>query len=379
MSLALSTLIYEWRRYLAAMIALAFSGLLVLSLVGLFAGISNSFTASIDRARADIMVLGPKSESLFGGGNSVPRRLMPELYMNPNVVEVADLDGGGGMWQNFPVGKEKRKREFIQIFVVDPEPGAVTLPTDFSEDVRVALLEPYAFAVDQSALSRLGVKLGDRASFNGQTIRVRAILHNYQNIAQPTVYCSRDTLRLLGQASTGERVGPLLVSIKDPTQVETVRDQLNAVAKDRYRAWTRAELAHANQGQLMKDQLIGLVLGFMLVLGSLIGLGITWQTLRGAIYAQIKELASLRALGVSMGSLRWLVMELGFWTGIAGLGMTALFVGVVWLLAHWGGLPMSFPLPWVITMTVMLLIVALLSALFSLGVLKQSQPADLLR
>lgn len=379
MSLALSTLIYEWRRYLAAMIALAFSGLLVLSLVGLFAGISNSFTASIDRARADIMVLGPKSEALFGGGNSVPRRLMPELYLNPNVVEVADLDGGGGMWQNFPTGKEKRKREFIQIFVVDPEPGAVTLPTDFSEEVRVALLEPYAFAVDQSALSRLGVKLGDRASFNGQTIRVRAILHNYQNIAQPTVYCSRDTLRLLGQASTGERVGPLMVSLKDPSQAETVAAQLNAVAKGRYKAWTRAELAKANQGQLMKDQLIGLVLGFMLVLGSLIGLGITWQTLRGAIYAQIKELASLRALGVSMGSLRWLVMELGFWTGIAGLGMTALFVGVVWGLAHWGGLPMSFPLPWVIAMTVMLLIVALLSALFSLGVLKQSQPADLLR
>ena len=39
MSLALATLIYEWRRYLAAVIALAFSGMMVLAFSGLFAGI----------------------------------------------------------------------------------------------------------------------------------------------------------------------------------------------------------------------------------------------------------------------------------------------------------------------------------------------------
>jgi hypothetical protein len=38
MSLALSTLLYEWRRYMAAVVALAFSGLLVLAQVGMFMG-----------------------------------------------------------------------------------------------------------------------------------------------------------------------------------------------------------------------------------------------------------------------------------------------------------------------------------------------------
>jgi len=36
MSLALATLLYEWKRYSAAMAALAFSGLLVLAQVGMF-------------------------------------------------------------------------------------------------------------------------------------------------------------------------------------------------------------------------------------------------------------------------------------------------------------------------------------------------------
>jgi putative ABC transport system permease protein len=118
---------------------------------------------------------------------------------------------------------------------------------------------------------------------------------------------SRDTLRLLGQASEGERVGPLMVRVADPAAPSAVRDQLNAVSDGKYRAWTRAELADANQGAMLKEQIIGVMLGFSLFLGLLIGISITSQTLRGAILANIKEFASLRALGVSMGDLRMIV------------------------------------------------------------------------
>ena len=60
MSLALATLIHEWRRYLAAVIALAFSGLLILAQVGMFTGIVKGATATIDRSRADLMIMPPK-------------------------------------------------------------------------------------------------------------------------------------------------------------------------------------------------------------------------------------------------------------------------------------------------------------------------------
>mgnify|MGYP003382659396 FL=1 len=80
MSLALATLIYEWRRYMAAVIALAFSGLLILAQVGMFTGIVKGATATIDRSRADILVLGAKSESLINSGPSgLPRRIQPQL------------------------------------------------------------------------------------------------------------------------------------------------------------------------------------------------------------------------------------------------------------------------------------------------------------
>lgn len=379
MSLALSTLIYEWRRYLAAVIALAFSGLLVLAQVGMFSGIGQAFTATIDRSRADLMVLPARSESLLNGGSGLPARLRPLMYMHPEVVQVSDIDGGGGMWQNFPTDGSQRKREFIQVMAVDPERGALTLPTDYPESVRQALEEPYAVAVDQTALGRLGVQLNDYATLNGRRIRVRAVLTGYPNMMNPTVVMSRQTLRLLNQAYGADRVGPMLIRVRDPVRAEIVRDQLNANANGRYRVWTRPELARANESSMFKEQIIGVMLGFSVFLGLLIGIGITSQTLRGAVLANIKELASLRALGVSMGSLRMIVLELAWWVGVVGLGATALLTAGVAALAGAAGVPMAFSPPVVIAVAVLLMIISMMSGLLSLGVLKKSQPADLLR
>src|SRR6185437_11602178 len=96
MSLALATLLYEWKRYSAAMAALAFSGLLVLAQVGMFTGIVHGITATIDRSRADILVLAPKNEALIDSGpDGLPARIEPQIYLNPEVVEVGSLDGDG--------------------------------------------------------------------------------------------------------------------------------------------------------------------------------------------------------------------------------------------------------------------------------------------
>ncbi|HEY2660592.1 MAG TPA: ABC transporter permease [Caulobacteraceae bacterium] len=379
MSLALATLIYEWRRYLAAVLALAMSGVLIMAFVGLFAGLAGAFTATIDRSRADLMVMSPQSESMMGDGQGLARRIEPLIYLNPEVVDVKDMDGNGASWKNRPKPGEKQQHTFVQLFTVATEPGSVALPTDYTEAQRLALMEPYSAAIDETMLGRLGVKLGDAASLNGKTVHVRVILKNYPNLDQPTVIVSRSTLRLLGLGDSGDHVGPLLVRLKDPAKALQVRDELNASAHGLYRAWTKPELARANQSALMKNQIIGVIIVFAVFMGGVIGISITWQTLRGAIFANIKELASLRALGVSMGSLRMIVMELSFWVGVAGLCGAAFLVVAVAGIAHMVGLPMNFPLGFMMFVSVLLVVIAVGSGALSLGVLKQSQPADLLR
>lgn len=379
MSLALSTLIYEWRRYLAAVIALSVAGLLVLSMTGMFMGMSKSFTATIDRSPAEVMVLPPDAETLFANNSGEPRRIIPQIYEHPEVLEVQALNFNFAFWSNFPKDGQPAKAEGVRVVIVNPIRGAVTLPNDFSDAVIQALLEPYAVIVDRSSLNKLGVQPGDRAKVNGAEVWVRGTTDGYPSMFNATIFVSQQTAKLLKLSDDGPRVGPLMVKIKHPAQALQVAAGLNALAKGQYRAWSREELSKVSQKSMLKEGGIAVMIGFAVVVGAFIGVVITWQTLQGAILANIKEFASLRALGVSMWSLRLIVMELSLWVGIAGLVLTAMLTGFVWILSQASGVPMDFP-PFIdVPVAVALLAIAILSGALSLGVLRKSQPADLLR
>jgi len=379
MSLALATLIYEWRRYLAAIIALSFSGMMVLAFSGLFAGIIHADLATWERSRADLIILPANVKSLVNNNSSLPARVKPLIYLNPEVVDVESISGNGAQWINIPKPGQKQVQTFVQIFGVEPYTNSVTLPTDFTEAERTALMEPGGIAIDASAMTPLGAKLGDKVSLNGESVWVRAILHNYQSAEQPIVVTSYATMRLLGMEREGLRIGPLMVSIKDPKRAEIVRDNLNAIAHGAFKAQTLKEFNRANEQAVMSQQIIGLLLDFSVFLATLIGIGVTSQTLRGAILSNIREFASLRALGISMGSLRLIVMELSFWVGVAGTLAALLLTGGIALMASSIGLPIVVRLPTTAFVCVMMMIIAIISGAMAMGILKKSQPADLLR
>lgn len=390
MSLALSTLLYEWRRYMAAVMALALSGLLVLAMTGVFIGIGKGFTATIERSSADIIIMQPGAKSLMGGPSGVPRRFIPLAYRNPQVIEVQPLDGAGGSFQSIKdvdptMSQADRARqgaprqEFVQASIIDTTPGAVTIPTDYSPELVDALRQPYTVAIDETALAKLGVKLGDKALYNGQTVTVAGITRGYPNMMSSTIVMSRDTLRMLGQADTGPRVGPLMIKLRNPAQAERVAIELNAQGDGQWKAWTRQELADANASAMFEEGILVIIIGGCVVLGTIIGVAITWQTLRGAIMANIKEFASLRALGVGMGSLNRIVMELSFWVGLVGVGAAIGLTMLVQMLALANAVIIALPPILLIVVGGGLVVIAMLSGLLSLGILKNSQPADLLR
>ena len=390
MSLALSTLLYEWRRYMAAVMALALSGLLVLAMTGVFIGIGKGFTAQIERSRADIMVLQPGAKNIMSGPSGVPRRFIPLVYNHEEVLEVQPLDGAGGSFQSVKnidptMSQADRARagapkmNFVQTRIIDTTPDAVTIPVDYSQELVDALRQPFTVAVDETDLPKLGVRLGEKALYNGQTVTLVGVVRGYPNMMQPTVVMSRDTLRMVGQADTGPRVGPLMVKLRDPARAEIVAAQLNRMGNGQWKAWTRQQLADANAAGMFEEGILVIIIGGCVVLGVIIGVTITWQTLRGAIMANIKEFASLRALGVGMGSLRRIVMELSFWVGCVGVIAAIVLTWLLSLVAMSQGVIIALPLILLIVVGAGLIVIAMLSGLLSLGILKNSQPADLLR
>src|SRR5262249_12671582 len=170
MSLALSTLIYEWRRYLAAAISLALAGVMMLALSSFLIGMIGTLTVTIDRSRAEIVIMQARSISFGpgGAGGSLPLRVLPLIYQHPDVVEVQDLPGSSGQFY----GPGATRPSFVQVMVIDTAPNAVTLPNDFTDDTAKILSVPFNIAVDKSALDQLKVKVGDQATLNGKTVRV---------------------------------------------------------------------------------------------------------------------------------------------------------------------------------------------------------------
>ncbi|RYZ09962.1 MAG: FtsX-like permease family protein [Alphaproteobacteria bacterium] len=379
MSLALSTLLFEWRRYLAAVIALALAGVLMLAVSAMFIGILQSFTATIDKSRAQIIILPANASSLGGpggGGGALPKRVVPLIYRHPEVVEVQDLPGDFGRFY----GPGKTSPSMVNIMVIDTSPNGVTLPDDFTDDMRRAIEPPYNVGVDISAVNQLGVKLGDEATINGRTVRVALIMEGYANSQAPGVVMSRQTQRLMGTAND-DAFGLLMVRIKNTSEKDAKRvaEELNALADGQYKAWTKEPLAAATVKDAMSEGLLAIILGFMSVIGFVIGVVITWQTLRGAILANIKEFASLRALGVSIGQLRGVVMELSFWVGILGIAASAVLMVGITFLAKSANIPMGFELASSLQTAFLLLIISVMSGALTLGALKKGEPADLLK
>ncbi len=374
MSLALSTLIFEWRRYLAAMISLAVAGVLMLALSAMFIGILQSFTATIDRSRGQVIILAADAKSLAGSGGELPARVMPLIYRHPDVTDVADLPQTFGQFYG-PGATESKP---TNIMVIDPGENAVTLPMDFTDEMRRTLSVPFNVGVDKSALKQLGVKLGDMASLNGRSVRISMVMEGYANSQFANLVMSRQTYRAMGRYDD-DRLGLLMVRIKDPSKADQVRDELNAMADGQYRAWSKSELSRATIRDAMSEGILAMILGFMSVIGFFIGTVITWQTLRGAILANIKEFASLRALGASMGNLRGVIMELSFWVGIFGIALAAIvMVGLTWV-AGLFNIPMGYEIGSLLQTGLLLLAIAMGSGALTLGALKKGDPADLLR
>ena len=108
---------------------------------------------------------------------------------------------------------------------------------------------------------------------------------------------------------------------------------------------------------------------FSVFLAKLIGIGVTSQTLRGAILSNIREFAlAARARHFSMGSLRMIVMELSFWAGVVGTIAALLFTGMPSpCLAAAIGLPIVVRPPIAVLVCIMMMVIAILSGAMAMG------------
>jgi putative ABC transport system permease protein len=372
-SIARSMLLFDWRRYLAAVLAVTFSGLLVIVQLALLLGMFSTVSVAIDRSTADIWI-GYRNTPSVDLGRPIAREADSRAWAHRGIERIERFASAYG-----DLRREDGAPVSVVINAIDTSRSAIAFAKLLSPAQRALLREPDAILIDVADTRKLDANVGTVVEINGKRARIAGVVEGLRAIGGVNVIASFATARMLAP-ETASLPTFSLVRLKSGYAAEVVAEEIADTARvPRYSVWTANDFSLRSQTYWLLESGAGIGSGFASLLALLVGLVITSQTLSGAILGSIKEFAALRALGVSQGSLRAVVIEQAVWVGLAGLTATALLTGIIAWLGHLGRIAMSYPWWMLLASAAALMGIAVVSGLLALRPLLQAEPASLLR
>jgi putative ABC transport system permease protein len=372
-SIARSSLLFEWRRYATAVLAVTFAGLLVVIQLALLLGLFGSVSMSIDKSSGALWI-GFKDTQSVDLGRPIRPASDAAAWAHPGVERVERYTSVYG---------DLRRPDGVAVSVlinaIDTAQQGLAFSKQLTPAERELLREPQAILIDVADLGKLNAAIGTVVEINGKRARVVGTVEGLRAVGGVNVLSSFATARSLDPNSS-EQVSFYLASLKPGYSAKQVAHEISEKGSlARYSVWVAEDFSLQSQTYWLLESGAGIGSGFASLLALIVGVVITSQTLSGAILASIKEFAALRALGISSGSLRAVVIEQSLWVGVVGLAVTGLLTLLIgWLADHWQ-IAMAFPWWMLASVAIVMMLIAVLSGLLSLRPLMSAEPASLLR
>jgi putative ABC transport system permease protein len=373
MNYSLATLWHERKRYLPGVMAVAFSALLIFFQGGLLVGQFSLTSTPIDHARADIWVGHPMNLSV-DLGRPIPERWMYNVAAQPEVDRVETYIIGLVV-----VDRPDGRSELCTIIGSDLGDEPLGAVRELTPDLRDRLTEPGSVVADKAELGRLGFGgVGDNVEVMGRRVRLVGTVQGLRSLAAPYLFCSLQTARMFFQGVRERQTIFVLARCRQPGEAEAVVRRL----RNEYglaSAFTSAEFSTRTRLHWVTATKAGLATFWSAILGLILGLAITSQTLYAAAAASRREYAVLDALGIPTRRMAVAMLAQSFWLGAAGLAIALpAALGVSHLLNQLG-VKVLLPAWLVVPASALTLVAVLLSGLFALRSLRLIEPAQLLR
>lgn len=371
MRYAIQTLWFERRRYLAGILAVAFSAVLMAVQAGVLVGLVATVSAPVDQSPADIWVTIPHTPSADNSG-PLHTRTRNRLMRMPQIAQTDEYVQQFSRWYQPSAG-------YVLVIVcgVNLSESSLGPLEKLTPELRVKLSEPGAVVIDERDKAKLGIdKINDTAQINKTVVKVVGFMHDMGSMTGCYVFCSLPTARRCLYYEPDETTY-LLARTHEPGQISEALSELNAHPD--IEAYSKTEFSAKSRWYWILKTKSGLAVGFTAALGLLVGAVVTSQTLYSATATLLRELAVLKSLGVPRWRMNLFIVQ------------QALVIGVVGLLL---GVPLAFGFEalgnligtriditgWLLwaTMTIVLTM-ALFSGLLALRALNRVDPAELLR
>ena len=375
-ALARKTLVHEWRRFVPAMFAVGFSGVLVVVQAALVLGIFGSAAVYVRASTADLWAGYPGTQSV-NFGRPISRNVEDRLRTDPDVTAVEPYLWVEGDWRG-----ERTGAGGISVYVsgLRTAPDGMLFARLLTPWQRAALREPGAVIVDRADLKTLGAEVGQAAWINGNRVRVVAAVDGLRGLGGVNVLASLDSAREIA----GTDLPPGSTYFLARTQAGQARAAQARLAETSaafgpFEVWTAGQFARRSQLYWMFDTGAGVAVLFMVVVVCLVGTVITSQSLAGVVAGSAREYAVLHALGASRGALGRLVMEEACWIGGVGLLLAAAASAALLGTAGAYGVPVAMNSPVALGCALLVGLLALASGVLAMRGLLGADPALLLR
>jgi putative ABC transport system permease protein len=290
--LAFRNLLHDRLRFIATVVGIVFSIVLVTVQLGLYLGFGRMVTTMIDHTSADLWIMPVGTKCFEDPSLLDERKRFQALSISgvtqaiPVVIGYADWRvPGGGTTPVFIIGSDLRAGGLLPWNVVE---GSV-------DDLAI----PGAVAVDRSYFERLGVRgIGASAEIRDHKVEVRAVTRGIRSFTTtPYVFAPLDRARSYTGLSPNKATY-FLVRVASGANVEGVRDRLRANLSD-VEVLTTAEFRERSRSFWLFDTGAGAALFAGALLGMIVGTVIVAQTLYSSTKDHLNEFATLRAIGSS--------------------------------------------------------------------------------
>ncbi|MEM7721377.1 MAG: ABC transporter permease DevC [Pseudomonadota bacterium] len=365
-------------RMAAALAGVAFANILVFVQLGILGALNGSTIAPYALFRADIMLSSSDANTLTDGSNIARVRGFEALGV-PGVARSTPLYIGNIEWQ-----REDGSTATLQAFGIDPARASVITPP-IDESIPVLQLEDTVL-IDNATR---GLEPGDlegidggtpyRFEANGRTLSAIGTLSMGGGFsADGTLMTSDQTfLRLFGTRSASA-ANHILIDVEEGVDPAVVVQRLRDALPHTVRVMTLEDAAQADLIYQTTERPTGIIFGFGVVIGILVGIVIVYQILSTDVADHLREYATFKAMGYGQPFFLGIVFEeaiilaiLGF---LPGLGISAL---IYVALSGATGLPVELELATSVAVFLGTLLACAISGAIATRRLANADPADL--
>jgi len=321
-TLAFRNLFHDRLRFIATVIGIVFSIVLVTVQMGLYLGFGRMVTTMIDHASADLWVM-PRGTKCFEDPSLLNARERYRALAINGVAEAIPVVIGFADWR-MPGGA------MTPVFVIGSDLRAGGLqPWDLVEGRIEALSSPKAIAVDRSYFDRLGISgIGATAEIRQQPVRVAAVTNGIRSFTTtPFVFMDVDRAR----AHTGVPAGKatyLIIRLSPDANIDHVRRQIVSSNTD-VEVLSPAEFRERSRTFWLFGTGAGAALFAGALLGVIVGTVVVAQTLYASTKEHLNEFATLRAMGSSRRYVYKVIVWQALLSAVIGFSIAAFVSDVV--------------------------------------------------